>query len=51
MAQRPKNVSHEEWRAQRAAYWKRVNRLWSVLIIVASALILARYLGWLSFGG
>jgi hypothetical protein len=51
MAERPKNVSPEEWRAQRAAHWKRVNRMWSALIIIASALILARYFGWLSLGG
>ena len=32
---------------QRAAYWKRVNRGINVLMLVAVALLLARYLGWL----
>ena len=44
---RPPNVDRETWRAQRAAYWKRVNRVINVVMIIAIALVLARYLGWL----
>jgi hypothetical protein len=51
MARRPDNVDLETWRAQRANHWRRVNRMWTALMLVAIALVLARYLGWLpSFG-
>jgi len=47
MARRPDNVDPEAWKAQRAVYWKRVNRTLNVLMAVAILLVIARYLGWL----
>ena len=47
MARRPDNVDPETWKAQRAAYWKRVNRTLNVLMVIAVVLVIARYLGWL----
>ncbi len=37
-------MSLEEWHAQRKAYWARVNRVINVLMLVAVALLLWRYL-------
>ncbi len=47
MTRRPDDVDPEVWKAQRAIYWKRVNRALNVLMVVAVALLIARYLGWL----
>ncbi|HXZ83993.1 MAG TPA: hypothetical protein VEI82_00765 [Myxococcota bacterium] len=47
MARRPAEVDPETWREQRSAYWRKVNRMWTVLMIIACALVLARYFGWL----
>lgn len=44
---RPDGVDPETWRRERAAYWKRVNRVINIAMIVAIVLLLARYLGWL----
>jgi hypothetical protein len=44
---RPEGVDPETWRAQRAAYWKRVNLAINAAMLVAVALLIARYLGWL----
>ena len=44
MAKRPEGMSVEEWRAQRAAYWRRVNRVLNVAMLVAVGLLLWRYL-------
>jgi len=33
-----------EWRAQRAAYWRRINRGLNVLMLIAVGLLLWRYL-------
>jgi hypothetical protein len=43
MAKRPAGMSVEEWRKQRAAYWKRVNWTLNVLMLVAIAALLWRY--------
>ncbi|HTO70395.1 MAG TPA: hypothetical protein VMR31_11095 [Myxococcota bacterium] len=51
MSQRPSGVDPETWRAQRAVFWKRMNRMWTVLMLIAIAFVLARYLGWLPTGG
>ena len=45
--QRPPGVDRETWRAQRAVFWKRVNRAINVLMLVAILLVIARYMGWL----
>ena len=45
--QRPPGVDRETWRAQRALFWKKVNRVINVLMLVAIALVIARYMGWL----
>ena len=45
MAKRPEGMSVAEWRAQRAAYWRRVNRVLNVAMLVAVALLLLRYFG------
>jgi len=50
MARRPAGVDLETWRTQRAQYWRKVNRFWTVLMVVACALVLARYFGWLPIG-
>lgn len=47
MARRPDNVDPETWKAQRAVYWKRVNRTLNVLMVIAIVLVFARYMGWL----
>ncbi len=47
MTRRPDDVDPEVWKAQRAIYWMRVNRTLNVLMVVAVALLIARYLGWL----
>lgn len=44
MAKRPAGMGVEEWRAQRKAYWKRVNGVLNVLMLVAVAILLWRYL-------
>ena len=44
---RPDGVDPETWRAQRAAYWKRVNFAINAAMLVAVALLIARYMGWL----
>jgi hypothetical protein len=33
-----------EWRAQRAAYWRRINQVLNVLMLVAAAILIWRYL-------
>jgi len=45
MAKRPEGMGIEAWRAQRAAYWRRVNRALNVLMLIAVALLLWRYFG------
>jgi hypothetical protein len=47
MSRRPDNVDPEVWNKQRAIYWKRVNRVWNVLMLLAALALLARYFGWL----
>ena len=47
MTRRPDDVDPATWKAQRAAYWKRVNRVLNVLMLLAILLVLARYMGWL----
>jgi hypothetical protein len=47
MARRPDDVDPETWKAQRASYWRRVNRFWNVLMLVAIVVVVARWLGWL----
>ena len=44
MAKRPAGMGVEEWRAERKAYWRRVNRVLNVLMLVAVGLLLWRYL-------
>jgi hypothetical protein len=48
MMRRPEGMDPEVWKAQRAAYWKRVNRVWNVLLVLAILALAARYFGWLS---
>ena len=50
MMRRPNDVDPEAWKAQRAAHWKKVNRVWNVLMILAILAIAARYFGWLPGG-
>jgi len=47
MAHRPQGVDPETWRQQRAVYWRRVNRVLNLLMLVAIGLLVARYFGWL----
>jgi hypothetical protein len=47
VARRPPDVDPAAWRAQRQLYWKRVNRVLNVLMVVAILLLLAQYFGWL----
>jgi hypothetical protein len=51
MTRRPDNVDPEVWKAQRAAYWKRVNRILNVLMAAAILFLIARYFGWLPGSG
>ncbi len=44
MAKRPDGMELAEWRAQRAAHWRRINRLLNLLMVIAAGLILWRYL-------
>ncbi len=44
MAKRPDGMDLGEWRAQRAAHWRRINSVISVLMLVAVGLLLWRYL-------
>lgn len=44
MAKRPAGMGVEEWRAQRRAYWKRVNTVLNVLMLLAVGVLLWRYL-------
>jgi len=50
MARRPDDVDPSVWKEQRAAYWKRINRTLNVAMIIAIALLIARYFGWLPTG-
>jgi hypothetical protein len=50
MARRPAGVDPETWREQRATYWRKVNRFWTVLMLIVCAVVLARYFGWLPVG-
>ncbi len=43
MAKRPAGMDAEQWRAQRAAYWRRINWTLNVLMIVAIAALIWRY--------
>ena len=43
MAKRPAGMDVEEWRKQRAAYWKRINWTLNVLMIVAILALVWRY--------
>jgi hypothetical protein len=43
MAKRPANMSVEEWRAQRAAYWRRINWTLNILMLVAILALVWRY--------
>jgi len=43
MAKRPEGVDLAAWRAERAAHWRRINRVLNVLMLVAAALVLWRY--------
>jgi hypothetical protein len=47
MMRRPKDMDHETWKAQRNAHWKRINRVWNVLMVLAILAVAARWLGWL----
>lgn len=44
MAKRPEGMDLAEWRAQRAAHYRRINRALNVLMVIAAGLILWRYL-------
>ena len=44
MAKRPDGMDVAEWRAQRAAHWRRINRVLNVLMLIAAALLFWRYL-------
>ena len=44
MAKRPEGVDPAAWRAQRAAVWRQRNRVLNVLMVLAIAAVLARYL-------
>lgn len=44
MAKRPEGMDLETWRAQRAAHYKRINRTLNIMMLVAIALLLIRYL-------
>lgn len=44
MANRPDGMSVDAWRAQRAAHWRRINRVLNVLMLLAAGLLLWRYL-------
>ncbi|MFI5315504.1 MAG: hypothetical protein ACHQ6T_07375 [Myxococcota bacterium] len=50
MARRPEGVDPAVWKEQRAAYWKRINRTLNVTMVIAIALLIARYFGWLPVG-
>ena len=45
VAKRPEGMDPREWRAQRAAHWRRVNRFLNVAMLIAIAFLLWRYLG------
>ncbi|HTO54979.1 MAG TPA: hypothetical protein VMR50_16465 [Myxococcota bacterium] len=47
MMRRPEGMDPEVWKAQRAAYWKKVNRFWNVLLVLGLLALAARYFGWL----
>jgi hypothetical protein len=51
MTRRPDGVDPEVWKAQRAVYWKRINRSLNVLMVIAILFLLARYMGWLPGSG
>ncbi len=44
MPKKPAGLSAAEWRAQRAAYWRRVNQVLNVAMLIAVGLLLWRYL-------
>ncbi len=44
MAKRPDGMDLAEWRAQRAAHWRRINGVITALMLVAVGLLLWRYL-------
>ncbi len=41
----PDGMDPAVWRAQRAAYWRRVNRILNVAMLVAVGFLLWRYFG------
>ena len=44
MAKKPDGMDLAEWRAQRAAHWRRVNRVLNVAMLIAVGLLIWRYL-------
>jgi hypothetical protein len=44
MAKKPEGVDPVQWRAERAAHWRRINRVLNLLMLVAAGLLLWRYL-------
>jgi hypothetical protein len=45
MAKRPEGMDVAVWRAQRAAYWRRINWTLNLLMLVAIAALIWRYFG------
>ncbi len=43
MAKKPDGMDLAEWRTQRAAYWRRVNRVLNAAMLLAVGLLLWRY--------